>query len=208
MAEDFVFPEDEGTGAAGGDNADAANFATLAFDGDHRNHQIVPMGLTADFNADTLDVAEGLAVVSGDAADEAQSASTRDQGVRYAVILGGRTGLSIGSHRQEAVWLDIDLSTDDTINVVIQKEPDPSDPDSTNPDPPAKPRLKIGVVDNDENVTYEANTEEEHRHQGGPVRAYIRPGEEVTIPEDFHQMFIDSFQVDGKLTVDGKVKNV
>lgn len=208
MAEDFVFPEDEGTGAAGGDNADAANFATLAFDEEMRNAQVSPATLAADFGADTLDVGSLLALVSDDAADEAQSGSTRDQGVRYAVIADARTGVSIGSHRQEAVWLTVDLSSDDSVSLVVQKEPDPSDPDSTNPDPPAKPRLKIGVVDNDAGEVYQTNTEQEEHHRGAPVRAYIRPGEETAVPEDFHQVFIDGFSVDGSVQIDGKVKTV
>jgi hypothetical protein len=208
MAEDFVFPEDSGTGAAGGDNVDAANFATLAFDGDHRNHQIVPLGLTADFSNNTLFLGEGLVVVSDDTANEAQSASVRDQGVRYAVIMDSRSGLSIGSNRVEAVYLTVDLSTDDTINIVIQKEPDPKDPPSTNPSPPAKPRLKVGTVDNDANEVYDINTEEEHYHQSGPVRSFIRLGEQAEIPADFDQIFADSFEVDGELVIDGTVKTI
>lgn len=208
MAEDFVFPEDEGTGAAGGDNADAANFATLAFDKEIRNAQISPVTLSADFNNDELDLGAGLVLVSGDSAEEAQSASVRDQGVRYAVIVDTRSALSIGNYAREAVWLTVDLTSDDTISYVVQKEPDSTDPDDANPDPPAKPRLKVGVVDNDEETTYQTNTEQEEHHQGGAVRAYIRPGESVDVPENFHQTFIGSFEVDGEMIIDGKVKTV
>jgi hypothetical protein len=208
MAEDFVFPEDEGTGATGGDNADAANFASLAFDKETRNAQISPVSLTPDFSNDTLDINSGLMLVSDDQANEAQTNSVRDQGVRYAVILSSRMALSIGSNRQEAVWISVDLSADDTVNVVIQKEPDAKDPASINPAPPEKPRLKIGVVDNDEQKVYLNNTEQEEHHKGGPIRDFIRLGESVEIPTDFQQIFIDSFEVDGKMIVDGKVKTI
>lgn len=199
MANDFVFPEDEGTGAAGGDNADAANFATLAFRGEHRNNQVVPITLTPDFNNNELDTGPGLAVTSEDSADEAQSNETRDQGVRYAAIIDSRTALSIGTDDKEAVWLDIDLSTDDTINIVVQKEGDTA---------PTKPRLKLAVVDNLNEVAYTVNTEPETRGKTNAVRNSVREGESGTVPEGLTQIVTADYEVEGEIDVQGKLQSV
>jgi len=199
MATDFVFPEDDGTCAAGGDNVDAANFATLAFRGDHRNQQVVPVTFTPDFGAGTLDISEGLMLVSDESAQESQTTEVRDQGLRYAAIYAGASGVSIGSSDREAIWLDIDLSVDDTINLIVQDE------DSGTA--PTKPSLKVGVVDNVNEVVYQVNTEPESRSRSDTVRNYIRPGEVATVPEEQTQISA-GLDVDGEVDVQGELLSV
>jgi len=135
MATDFVFPEDSGTGAAGGDNADAANFATLAYATGIADKVVEGLGFSNISYGTSFDLDAGLLVVTDASADEAQTAETRDQGVAYAAIVASRTGISLSSSGVDSVYVEVDLSSDDTINVVTSS--------------PSQPYLKIGEIDND-----------------------------------------------------------
>jgi len=140
MATDFVFPEDSGTGATGGDNADAANFATLAYATGFKDVAISGLGLSNTTYGTSTDVDAGLCVVTDASAQEAQTSEVRDQGVAYSVIVAARTGLSLSASGVDAIWLDIDLSTDDTITIQVGE-------------PASQPKLKLAEVDNDNNET-------------------------------------------------------
>jgi hypothetical protein len=140
MATDFVFPEDSGTGAAGGDNADAANFATLAYALGYVDTAVEGLGLSNTTYGTDTDVDAGLMVASDASADEAQSSATRDQGVAYAAIVAARTGLSLSSNGVDEIWADVDLSADDTITVQVGE-------------PASQPKLKLAEVDNDNSTT-------------------------------------------------------
>lgn len=140
MATDFVFPEDPGTGAAGGDNADAANFATLAYALGIVDTVVEGLGLSNVTYGTDVDVDAGLCVVTDASADEAQTTATRDQGVAYAAIVEARTDLGLSAGGVDPIWVDIDLSTDDTITVQVGE-------------PASQPKLKIAEVDNDNNET-------------------------------------------------------
>ncbi|MFB6284572.1 MAG: hypothetical protein ABEK59_11715 [Halobacteria archaeon] len=202
MTTDFVFPEDAGTGAAEGDYADAANFAAQAYKGDRRNHQVKPCSLTPDWANDQLDVGAGMMFVSDDQANMDQSGETRDQGVEYAIIVASRANLSIGTYRHEEVWVNVDLSSDDNISIDIKEA------EVDGGSPPSKPRLKIGFLDTVAQTINQTNAEEEHHHQGGPVRDKIRNGEAVTIPSNFQQIYTGNVEVNGTLDVQGTVRTI
>lgn len=140
MATDFVFPEDSGTGAAGGDNADAANFATLARAIGYVDTVVKGLGLSNTTYGTDTDVDAGLLVASDASAQEAQTTETRDQGVAYAAIVAARTGLALSSSGVDEIWTDIDLSSDDAITVQTGE-------------PASQPKLKLAEVDNDNSTT-------------------------------------------------------
>jgi len=140
MAIDFVFPEDAGTGATGGDNADAANFATLAYATGFKDIVVARLGLSNTTYGTDTDVDAGLLVVTDGSAQEAQTSETRDQGVAYSVIVAARTGISLSASGVDELFVNVDLSTDDTISVVTST-------------PASQPYLKIAEVDNDNNTT-------------------------------------------------------
>ena len=135
MTSDFVFPEDEGTGATDGDFADAANFAALA----NQLGSFVDTGLsvTVDFTVPSVDISAGKAFVTDTAANAAQSAESRDQGVSFVVEADARTGLSLTDNDINHVYLDVDLTADDSISYTI----------NTTGTAPADPSLKVAEID-------------------------------------------------------------
>jgi len=196
---DFVFPEDTGTGAAGGDNVDAANFATLAFRGEHRNRQIVEIPTTVSYTNETVTLESGLSVMSDDSAEEAQTGEVRDQGVRYAVLFDGATDVSYPSGSDVVnVFLSVDLSLDDTIDVVTQDASDSAPPD---------PSLKIASIDTVNEESHVINAHPETRSRSTTTQSEVKLGEEITIPSGFTQL-MDEFEVNGDVTVDGVLQTV
>jgi len=141
MTEDHVYPEDQGTNsnlsvAGEGDNADAANFASVyeAIG----NTDFVVRGLNLqNVSGGTFDITAGKAVVSDASADAAQSAEVRDQHVSYVVEVSSKTGLSYTTGDVNYVFLDVLLTDDDALNIVI----------NTTDSQPAQPSLKIAEID-------------------------------------------------------------
>jgi hypothetical protein len=138
MTVDHVFPEDEGTGATEGDDADAANFGAHA---QHDNlSDYIAGGLSfqnIDYTNLNFDVTAGKAFLEQSSATTAQSGENRDQGVLFEVEVSARSGLALTDSAVNEVFVDVDLSTDDsvTINVID---------DGTSPQAPF---LKIGEID-------------------------------------------------------------
>lgn len=137
MATDFVFPEDSGTGATGGDNADAANFATLAHATGFVDYVETGLTVTLDAATPAFDLSAGMCVVTDASAQEAQTSEVRDQGVSYSAILSQRTGVALTDNDVNHVYVQVDLSTDDTIDVVV----------NTTGSKPTEPSLKIAEID-------------------------------------------------------------
>jgi len=141
MTEDHVYPEDQGTNsnlsvAGGGDNADAANFASVyeAIG----NTDFVVRGLNLqNVSGGTFDITAGKAVVSDASADAAQSAEVRDQHVSYVVEVSSKTGLTYTTGDVNYVFLDVLLTDDDALNIVI----------NTTDSQPTQPSLKIAEID-------------------------------------------------------------
>ena len=141
MTEDHVYPEDQGTNsnlsvAGEGDDADAANFASVyeAIG----NTDFVVRGLNISNVSDgTFDLSAGKAVVSDASADAAQSDEVRDQQVSYVVEVGPKTGLSYTTSDVNHVFVDVLLTDDDALDIVI----------NTTDSAPAQPSLKIAEID-------------------------------------------------------------
>jgi len=141
MTEDHVYPEDQGTNsnldvAGEGDDADAANFASVyeAIG----NTDFVVRGLNISNVSDgTFDLSAGKAVVSDASADAAQSGEVRDQQVSYVVEVGSKTGLSYTTSDVNYVFVDVLLTDDDALDIVI----------NTTDSAPAQPSLKIAEID-------------------------------------------------------------
>ena len=144
MTEDHVYPEDQGTNsnlsvAGEGDDADAANFASVyeAIG----NTDFVVRGLNISNVSDgTFDLSAGKAVVSDASADAAQSDEVRDQQVSYVVEVGPKTGLSYTTSDVNYVFVDVLLTDDDALDIVI----------NTTDSAPAQPSLKIAEIDDTE----------------------------------------------------------
>jgi len=151
MATDFVFPEDAGTGAAGGDNADAANFATLAYATGFVDLAVSGLTVTPDYAVPDFDLSAGLCVVTDASAQEAQTTEMRDQGVAYSVIVAARTGVALTDAAVNEVFIDVDLSSDDTLSITVT-----SDGSS-----PSQPYLKIAEVDTSNDTVTHYNTIQE-----------------------------------------------
>ena len=144
MTEDHVYPEDQGTNsnlsvAGEGDDADAANFASVyeAIG----NTDFVVRGLNISNVSDgTFDLSAGKAVVSDASADAAQSDEVRDQHVSYVVEVGPKTGLSYTTNDVNYVFVDVLLTDDDALDIVI----------NTTDSAPEQPSLKIAEIDDTE----------------------------------------------------------
>ena len=141
MTEDHVYPEDQGTNsnlttAGEGDNADAANFGSVyeAIG----NTDFVVRGLNLEnVSSGTFDLTAGKAVVSDASADAAQSSEVRDQHVSYVVEVGSKTGLSYTTGDINYVFVDVLLTDDDALDIVV----------NTTDSQPAQPSLKIAEID-------------------------------------------------------------
>ena len=144
MTEDHVFPEDQGTNenltvSGDGDDADAANFGSVyeAIG----NTDFVVRGLNISNVSDgTFDLSAGKAVVSDASADAAQSDEVRDQQVSYVVEVGPKTGLSYTTSDVNYVFVDVLLTDDDALDIVI----------NTTDSAPEQPSLKIAEIDDTE----------------------------------------------------------
>ncbi len=155
MTDDFVFPEDTGTGAGSGDAADAANFASLA----DQLGEYVASGFTFTYDATAEDVAvsAGKAFLRDTTATAAQSLAERDQGVKYVVEASARSNISLSSSTVNHLFLSIDLSTDDSVTVST----------NTTDTLPAAPSLKLGTVDTTDGTTTLVNRGPDVGSSGG-----------------------------------------
>ena len=141
MTEDHVFPEDQGTNenltvAGEGDDADAANYGSVyeAIG----NTDFVVRGLSlSNVSGGTFDLSAGKAGVSDTSADAAQSSEVRDQHVSYVVEVSAKTDLAYTENDVNYVFLDVLLTDDDALDIVI----------NTTDSAPAQPSLKIAEID-------------------------------------------------------------
>lgn len=141
MTEDHVFPEDQGTNSnltnlGDGDDADAANFASVyeAIG----NTDFVVRGLNlSNVSGGTFDLSAGKAVVSEGSANAGQSAEIRDQHVSYVVEVAAKAGLAYTTNDVNSVYLDVLLTDDDALEIVV----------NTTDSAPAQPSLKIAEID-------------------------------------------------------------
>jgi L-ascorbate metabolism protein UlaG (beta-lactamase superfamily) len=141
MTEDHVYPEDQGTNsnlsvAGEGDNADAANFASVYEAIGNTDFVVRGLGLQ-NVSGGTFDITAGKAVVSDVSADAARNAEVRDQHVSYVVEVSSKTGLSYTTGDVNYVFLDILLTDDDALKIVT----------NTTDSQPAQPSLKIAEID-------------------------------------------------------------
>ena len=147
MTEDHVFPEDQGTGAPDGDNADAANFGALADHPNLRDYKVSGLEVTPDYGVPDFDLSDGKAFISDTAATAKTSGENRDQGVLYEVEVSARSGISLADNDVNYVYLDVDLSTDDNVSIVVNQS------DSS----PSNTSLKIAEVDTSNDTKTEIN---------------------------------------------------
>jgi len=141
MTEDHVYPEDQGTNAnlnvrGDGDDADAANFASVyEAIGDS---DFVVRGLNlSNVASGTFDLSAGKAVISASSATAGQSGESRDQRVSYVVEVGSKTGLAYTTGDVNYVFLDVLLTDDDALDIVV----------NTTDAAPNEPSLKIAEID-------------------------------------------------------------
>lgn len=140
MTTDNIYPEDSGTNSGvpseGGDDADAANFASVyhALAGKDR---VVKGLMISNVSGGTFDVSEGKAIVSDLSADAAQSNETRDQGVAYKVTAEARTGLVYTEGLLNHIYLNPILDDGNNVNIEV----------NTSGSDPFNPSLKIAEID-------------------------------------------------------------
>ena len=142
-----VWPEDTGTGAAGGnEDWDSAGYLAGMAAQDNRS-DYVERGLrfTVDFGALTFDLSAGLAFIKSEDPVDVQNPSddagtysgTWDQGVTFAVDVDAETGIALTDSATNYIYLAIDLSSNDSHYVHV-------DTDDT---APSDPSIKIGEID-------------------------------------------------------------
>lgn len=141
MTEDHVFPEDQGTNSnlenlGEGDDADAANFASVYEAIGNTNFVVRGLNLS-NVSGGTFDLSEGKAVVSDASANAGQSSEIRDQQVSYVVEVAAKTGISYTTGDVNSVYLDVLLTDDDALDIVV----------NTTDTAPAQPSLKIAEID-------------------------------------------------------------
>jgi hypothetical protein len=146
---DFVFPEDAGTGgyaSGSGDANDAANFAA-AFGAIGLSDGVMDgMGFTYNSGGPDVDIAAGTAVLSDTSATATQSSETRDN-VSFIAQIDARSTVSLSAGSLNYIYLDVDLSTDDTASIVT----------NTTGSPPASPSLLLGTIDTSSDTVDELN---------------------------------------------------
>ncbi len=137
---DFVFPEDGGTnsnlGVNDGDFNDAANFAALV-EGAQTSDYVVRGLNVQNVGSGTFDLTKGKAFVSDSDATAGQSSESRDERVAYIAELDARTGLSYTTGDVNYVFLDVLLTDDDAVDIVV----------NTTDTAPSEPSLKIAEID-------------------------------------------------------------
>lgn len=146
---DFVWPEDEGTGASAGDKDDAANFATAYFGIGYTDYVRTGLDIAGNVNfaANEYDVDAGMAVLSVDSLTGTQTGEARDQGNGIVAIADARSNKSLTDSAVNDIYLIVDLSADDTITI-----------DSFTSGPPSTdPHLKIAEVDTANDTVTELN---------------------------------------------------
>lgn len=189
MGSDFVFPEDVGTGAADGDHADAANFAAHEHTRQQTDFVETGLDLDVDWSANQFTLGEGMLKVSDESAEEAQSAEVRDQGVTYTVIVEERTDVAFSG--DENVYVDVDLSEDDTVSIVTASEA------------PNDPSLLIAVLDSGDERIHHVNRGPDTRTESSSVRSTVPPETGYTIPENYAALVEEEYDVDGEVDVEG-----
>jgi len=140
MTEDHVFPEDGGTnanlGVNQGDFDDAANFASAYESLLSSDHVIRGLSLS-NVSGGTFDLSAGKAIVSAPSATAGQESTDRDQRVAYTVEVAAKTGLAYTTGDVNYVFLDVLLTDDDALDIVV----------NTTDTPPSEPSLKIAEID-------------------------------------------------------------
>jgi hypothetical protein len=138
MTNDHVFPEDIGTGAPGGDAADAANFGALAQHDLLSDYKATGLSVfNVDYTGLTFDLSAGKAFIKDASALTAQTGQSRDRGVVYEVEVASRSDISLTDASVNEVYLDVDLNNDDSITVNV----------ITDGSTPSTPYLKIAEID-------------------------------------------------------------
>ena len=137
---DFVFPEDGGTnsllGVNDGDFDDAANFASFIEATQTSDYVVRGLNLQ-NVSGGTFDLTTGKAFVSDSSATAGQSSESRDERVAYVVELDARTGLSYTTGDVNYVFVDVLLTDDDAVDIVI----------NTTDTAPSEPSIKIAEID-------------------------------------------------------------
>lgn len=134
---DHVFPEDGGTGAPEGDFMDAANFASYTQHDILSDYKAEGLDITVDFSIPSFDISDGKCFVKDESAFTIQSPEERSYGVVYVVEIDSRTNIELDDEALNEVFLNIDLTVDDSVNIVVGR----SDP-SLN-----EPYLKLAEID-------------------------------------------------------------
>lgn len=186
---DFVFPEDVGTGAEGGDNADAANFAAHRHTKQLTDFVEVGLDLTVDWANEVFTLGSGMVFVSDDSAQEAQTSEVRDEGVSYVVIVDERTDVSFSGDSK--VFIDVDLSSDDTVSVVVQ--------DSA----PASPSLQVGMLDATNQNAFRVNTVADQNREFTSLKGGIDSDRRFTIPDGYTSLVPEEYDIQGEVEPEG-----
>lgn len=142
MTEDHVYPEDQGTNdnlnnVGEGDDADAANFASVFEAIGSTDFVVRGLDVTLDEENNQFDLTAGKVVVTDESAFAAQTSEIRDQSVAYIAEVGERTGIEYVSNEVNHVFVDVLLTDDDALDIVV----------NTTDSQPDEPSLKIAEID-------------------------------------------------------------
>jgi len=137
---DFIFPEDGGTnsnlGVNDGDFNDAANYASI-IEATQPNDYVVRGLNLQNVGSGTFDLTKGKCLVSEASTTAGQSSETRDERVAYIAELDARTGLSYTTGDVNYVFVDVLLTNDDAVDIVV----------NTTNTAPSEPSIKIAEID-------------------------------------------------------------
>ena len=137
---DFVYPEDGGTNANLGPNEgdfnDSANLGSIIEATQPSDYVVRGLNLQ-NVASGTFDLTKGKALVSEASTTAGQSSETRDERVAYVVELDARTGLSYTTGSVNHVFVDVLLTNDDAVDIVI----------NTTNTAPSEPSIKIAEID-------------------------------------------------------------
>jgi len=153
---DYVFPEDPGiNNNLTNDWTDAAQFGQLAFGSLNKDYVVSGMTFNVDYQTPSFELSGGVAKIAaptGQTQDHSGDSPSRGQitlsNMVYAVDMDPKQNISLADNAVNHVYLNVDLSTDDTILVHV-------DTDET---PPPEPSMKRGIINTSSNSSRLTNS--------------------------------------------------
>jgi len=109
-----------------------------------------------------------------------------------------RSGIGLAAGSVNYVYVSIDLSSDDTINITT----------NTTATPPSNPSVQVATIDTSSDEVAKNYDVPESEWLSALVRMSVRLGEVLEIPAEYGHTVAGPYKIDGQIKVDGTLKVV